>query len=284
MNAMGKDRRTTALLPRVLCALVALAAGIVGVLMLAAPRSTGSYFSWAIGPAPLAAFVGGCYVASAVVFGWAAATQAWPGLRGLCVAVFGLTLPTLLATIRHHDVFDFGRWQAVAWFGLFVASPVLFGLSLVVQRGAAGGGGPRLATWARVLLGAVALGYGVLAVALWAWPSEMGRHGPFAVAGLGARFAGSWAAFLAIAAAYAAIRARWEEARVPVLALVVWPLCAVGAAFLRLDDLRSGPPTVLYLTVLLVLSGVAGSVQVAGRAADRPASSVERAAQAATYV
>ena len=47
-------------LARMLCALVALAAGFVGVLMLIAPASTGRYFSWALGPPPLAALVGGC--------------------------------------------------------------------------------------------------------------------------------------------------------------------------------------------------------------------------------
>src|SRR5215217_7608347 len=100
-------------LARTLCALVALAAGIVGVLMLIVPDSTDRYFSWALGPAPLAAVVGACYVASAAVFGGAAIRAGWPGLRPLCVAVFGLTVPTLVATVHHRHVFDFSRWQAV---------------------------------------------------------------------------------------------------------------------------------------------------------------------------
>jgi hypothetical protein len=267
-------RRRGLLLARTLCALVALAAGFVGVLMLIAPASTGRYFSWALGPAPLAALVGGCYVASAVVFGWAAARERWAGLRGLCVAVFGLTLPTLAATARHHDVFDFSRWPAVAWILLFVASPVLFGVTLYLLRGPVTARGQRLRPWARAVLAVVGAGYAALAVALWAWPTTIGRHGPFAAAGLGARFAGSWAAFLAIAAGYAAVRARWEEARVPVLALAVWPACVLGAAVLRLDDLRSGAARPAYLAGLAVLAATAGVVLAAGRAkqpAARPA-------------
>jgi hypothetical protein len=258
-------RRRGLLLARWLCALVALAAGFVGILMLIAPASTGRYFSWVLGPAPLAALVGGCYVASAVVFGWAAAREQWAGRRGLCVAVFGLTLPTLAATARHHDVFDFSRWQAVAWVLLFVASPLLFGLTLYLLRGSVAARGPRLRLWARAVLTVVAVGYAALAVALWAWPSTVGRHGPFAVAGLGARFAGSWAAFLAICASYA-VRARWEEARVPVLALAVWPACVLGAAVLRLDDLRSGAARPAYLAGLAILAATAGLVLVAERA------------------
>jgi hypothetical protein len=94
------------------------------------------------------------------------------------------------------------------------------------------------------------------------------------VAGLGARFAGSWAAFLAICAGYAAVRARWEEARVPVLALAVWPACVLGVAVLRLDDLRSGAARPAYLAGLAVVAATAGLVLTAGRAkqpAPRPA-------------
>jgi hypothetical protein len=264
MDLMARHRRGL-VLARTLCALVALAAGFVGVLMLVAPASTGRYFSWPLGPAPLAALVGGCYVASALVFGWAAAREQWPGLRALCVAVFGLTLPTLAATARHHDVFDFSRWQALAWAVLFVASPTLFGLTLYLLRGSAPGRGPRLRPSARTVLAILATGYAALAIALWAWPSTIGRHGPFAVAGLGARFAGSWAAFLAIAAGYAAVRARWEEARVPVLALTVWPACVLGAALLRIDDLRSGAARPAYLAALAGLAVIGGTVLAAGR-------------------
>ena len=38
---------------------VATAAGIVGVIMLVAPTSTGTYFAWALAPPGLAALVGG---------------------------------------------------------------------------------------------------------------------------------------------------------------------------------------------------------------------------------
>jgi hypothetical protein len=51
--------------------IVATAAGIVGAIMLVAPTSTGTYFAWALGPPGLAALVGGFYVVSAPVFGYA---------------------------------------------------------------------------------------------------------------------------------------------------------------------------------------------------------------------
>ncbi len=253
-------------LPRLLCALVAFAAGLVGVLMVAAPASSGTYFSWALGPPPLASLVGAFYVASAFVFGWAAAREDWAGMRGLCVAVFGLTLPTLAATSQHLDVFDFSRWQAIAWVVLFVASPILFGASLLLMRGTVVAAGPRLASWARGALGALAACYGAVAVVLWCSPHVVARHGPFAVAGLGAGFAGAWAAFLAVSAGFAAWRDRWHEARLPLVALVAWPAAAIASAAARADELRSGNGPMLYLGGLGLAAALGAVVLVAGRA------------------
>jgi hypothetical protein len=258
-------------LARLLCALVAVAAGFVGVLMVAAPASSGRYFSWALGPPPLASLVGAFYVASAFVFGWAAARADWAGMRGLCVAVFGLTLPTLAATSRHLDVFDFARWQAIAWVVLFVASPILFGASLYLMRGTVVGRGPRLPVWTRSALAVMAVAYGAVAVLLWSWTDLVARHGPFAVAGLGAGFAGAWAAFLAVAAGFAAWRDRWAEARLPLVVLVAWPAAAIGSAAARADELRSGNGPLLYLGGLGLAAGLAAALLLAGgRVAERP--------------
>jgi hypothetical protein len=254
-------------LSRALCALVALAAGIVGTIMLVAPGSTDRYFSWGISPPSLAALVGGFYVASALVFGWAA-RGSWRGQRGLCVAVFGLTLPTLVATLHHRQVFDFDRWQAVLWLVLFVASPLLFGLALLLARRAgptAPTDAPRLPPWARALLAATAAAYGGLALLLWLAPDAVSRSGPIEAGPMGIRFVGAWAAFLGVLASYAAARARWDEARLPVVALVAWPLAGLAAALTRLDQLGSGAPRAVYLTGLLALAIPAACVLARGQ-------------------
>jgi hypothetical protein len=252
--------------PRVLSALVAFAAGLVGALMVAAPGSSGTYFSWALGPPPLASLVGAFYVASAFVFGWAAARADWAAMRGLCMAVFGLTLPTLAATAQHLDVFDFTRWQAIAWIVLFIASPILFGASLFLMRGTVSGDGPRLPRWARGPLSALAAAYGAVAALLWVAPDVVSRNGPFAVAGLGAGFAGAWASFLAVTAGFAAWRNRWHEARLPLVVLVAWPAAAIASAAARADELRSGDGPLLYLGGLGIAATLAAVVLVAGRA------------------
>jgi len=265
MNTMTAERRSSTAFARTLCALVAFAAGVVGVLMLIAPDSTDRYFSWALAPAPLAALVGACCVASAAVFGWAAARQGWPGLRPLCFAVFGLTVPTLVATIHHRSVFDFGRWQAVLWLGLFVASPVLFGLTIALAGRAARPAGPSLHPWARVALGVMSAGYAAIAIAAWSWPSTVAAHGPIASGPMGIRFAGAWAAFLSILAAYAVVRPRWTENRTALAGLVAWPAATLGAALLHVDELRHGA-RMPYIAGLVVMTGLAGAVLLTARA------------------
>jgi hypothetical protein len=97
--------------------------------MLVAPTSTGTYFAWPLGPPGLAALVGGFYVVSAPVFGYAG-TRPVVEVRGLAAAVLAFTVPTLVATYLHRDIFDFSRLMAMAWVVLFIASPITFALLL----------------------------------------------------------------------------------------------------------------------------------------------------------
>lgn len=109
--------RTAVRGPRLLMAaaiVVATAAGIVGAIMLIAPTSTGTYFAWPLGPPGLAALVGGFYVVSAPVFAYAG-TRPAVEVRGLAAAVLAFTVPTLVATYLHRDIFDFSRLMAIAW-------------------------------------------------------------------------------------------------------------------------------------------------------------------------
>jgi hypothetical protein len=255
---------------RALFLIVAVVAGIAGVIMLVAPSSTDRYFSWPIGPPAVAATVGAFYVASAIVFGLAAIRDDWPGSRGLCLGVLALTIPTLVATVKHHDVFDFGRWQAVAWLTLFIASPLAYGTILFLQRGRVTATGDSLRPWVRVVLWVLAVGYGALAVLLLFAQDSSARRTPFALVALSGRFLGCWALFLATLAAFAAVRNRWNEARIPLLALAAWPAAALLAALTRYGDLVSGR-RVSYVVAVVVLLVVSAAMLVAGRDAPRRA-------------
>jgi hypothetical protein len=255
---------------RTLFLIVAVVAGIAGIAMVVAPGSTDRFFSWPIGPEPVAATVGAFYIASAIVFGLAAIRDDWRGSRGLCIGVLALTLPTLGATVKHHDVFDFGRWQAVAWVVLFVASPIAYGTILFLQRGRVTGTGDRLRRRLLPVLWVLAAGYTALAVVLLFPQDAASWRAPFALVALSGRFLGCWAAFLAVLAGFAALRDRWNEARLPLLALTLWPAAALGVALARFDDLDSDRRSA-YLVVVAIVLVVSAAMLIAGRDSRRRA-------------
>jgi hypothetical protein len=232
------------------------AAGLVGLAMLAAPGATDRFFAWDLAPEPLAAFAGGVYVGSAAVYA-VALLRPWPEVRALVAGAVVLSVSVLVATLVHLDVFDLGRLQAWAWLILF-AGFSLVTMGLVVAGGpAAKAEEARLEPWARALLAAVAAGGGALAVALWIDPTGLSDPSPFTLPPLGGRFAGSWIALLAVLAGWAAARDRAAEARLPALALVALPAGALAAAARTSADLDAGGALYAAVLVLLLAGGLA---------------------------
>ena len=236
--------------------LVALVAGVFGAIMLIAPEDTDTYFAWPIGPAPVAATVGCCYIASGIVFAIGAMSDEWGQVRSLCYAAVGLTVPTLVSTIYDSDVFDFSRFLAIMWVILFTVSPLVFIALLWVQRRVPAPESPPLTPTARVLFGVLGLGFTWLAVAAWIDPGSLGDHAPFVMVKLSGRFLGSWCSFLAVLAWYAAVRNRRLEAFLPAIGLTVVPLLAIVAALRTWSDLDSGAPRAGYLLALVLLTMV----------------------------
>jgi hypothetical protein len=208
------DRRVAAF-----CWIVVVAAGVSAIALLVAPGSTDRYFSWTLQPDEAAAVIGGLYLASAVVFAWAL-TLPWRQVRPLFVGVLGLAVPTLVLTIVHDQVFDFGRWQAVAWVVLFALAPVSAAFILVTAPREPSSGSP-LPTWARVGLGVVAALFAALAVTLWVdtWREDASGPSPFDLVGLTGAYIGAWCSFTAVMAGWAAVRGRWDDARVPLVTM-----------------------------------------------------------------
>jgi hypothetical protein len=221
------------------------AAGLVGVALLAVPEATGTFFAWGLKPAGLAAFAGGVYVGSALVYA-AGLRVSREDAQPLVAAAVVLSVSVLTATFLHLELFDFDRLQAWAWLALFAA----FGVTttwLAITGPWERPAGPALAGWARGMLGAAAAALLAAAVALWTDPAA------YSLPPLGGRFAGSWAAMLAVLAAWPAARGLRDEARLPALALVALPAGAIVAALRTEAD-----PGYLAALALLIGSGAAG--------------------------
>ena len=259
---------------RVACFVVAVVAGLAGTVMLVAPADTDTYFSWPIGPPPLAALVGAFYLASAVTFYLIATRADWPAARGICFGILAFTVPTLAATARHRDLFDWDRWQAVAWVALFAGSPLAFSSFLYLLRGRAPHAGAGLPLSTRAVLGILTVVYGALGLGLMLAPGRLEERSPYALPGLSGRFVGSWCLFLCVVAGFALVRSRAHEARIPVFALVAWPVAAVLAAVRSFDDLRSDR-RVAYIVLVVALAALAiaaaGGVMRVDRAVREPA-------------
>lgn len=234
--------------------LLVVAAGLIGIALLAVPAATGEFFAWGLGPEPLAAFAGGVYVGSAAVY----AAALWRGEREVRGLVFGavvLSVSVFVVTLAHLDQFDFDRLQAWAWMVLFA------GFSLVTAGILAFGNpeqseepGEPVAPWIRLVMAATAVLLGVLALALWIDPT--GLAAPFDLPPLGGCFAGSWVALLAVLAGWAAWRNRADEARFSALALLTLPAGALIAALRTLPDLEPAGPYIAVVVLLLLTGAV----------------------------
>ncbi|HEX2153117.1 MAG TPA: hypothetical protein VHL52_03970 [Acidimicrobiia bacterium] len=238
---------------------VAAAAGITGLVLLALPDETGRYFSWGLDPPPLAALIGGSYVASLVVFGLAI-RRFWVEVRGLVAGTLALTLPILGATFTHVGVFDFRRWQAWGWVLLFVASPAFFGTVLWRRLRAVLPEGERLAPGARAAAGFLALLFGVVAVYLWIDPlGSAGVLFPFDLAPLGGRVLGSWLSFLAFLAGWVATHDR-RQSWIPASGLACFPAGAFIGGLRTFGDLQPPGLRTAYLATLVMLTVIGGLV------------------------
>jgi hypothetical protein len=225
--------------------MLVVAAGAVGLALLIVPDATGSFFAWTLQPSPLAAFAGGVYVGSAVVY--AVGLRA-VSTRSLLVAAVVLSVSVFAVTLIHLEVFDLSRLQAWAWLFLFAGFATVTGV-LALRRQPTAPSVP-LSPAVRAVFAAAAVGLGAAGLALWADPAA------FSLPPLGGRFAGSWTVMLAVLAAWPAVLNRRDEAALPALALIALPAGALVAAA------RTGAGDPLYLASL-------GAVLVAGVVAQR---------------
>ncbi len=234
--------------------IVVVAAGASGVALLVAPGSTDRYFSWTLNPPAAAALIGGFYLASAVVFGWAL-TLPWRSARALLVGVLGLAVPTLVLSIVHDEVFDFGRWQALAWMGLFLTAPV--SATLLLVTGPQVGPGPRLVGWARAVLAGLGVVLLVVGALVWGDQTRDSLPSPVDLIRLTGTYLGAWCSFLGLLCGYAAVTGGRDESEV---AFVTVAVASAGAAlaFLRsIGDIR-------YPVASLAVCVVVGAVSVVG--------------------
>ena len=268
---LGNGVAVVVLARRAAFLVLAIAAGLVGLGLVAAPGATEKFFAWGLGPEPLAAFAGGVYVGAATLYA-IGLPHPWRRVRGLVAGAVVLSVSVLLVTLTHTDQFDFDRLQAWAWLVLFVLFSA--GMTWIFLAGSNEPPGPPrvpLPRWARALLAAVAVPLAALALALWIDPTGLAGPSPFALPPLGGRFAGCWVALLATLAGWAAARDDAEEAWLPALGLVLLPAGALVAGVRTVEDLEPPGAATSYLAAAAVLVALGAALTRASTSASSSA-------------
>ena len=266
---VGRMQRSTRSGVAVLLGLAILNAGFLYFL----PARAATGYAWAIRPPISAAFLGARYLAGVVATALTVfVARRWRSIQPLAVALVTLSIGLLAATLLHTDRFRWSYPPTWVWTGVYALAPV--GVAILARRQRANTIRPVVADPRLRLLRALSLAFGAAmlagAIALFAFPGELGSHWPWPLTTLLAQAIASWIAMIAAALLWCAYDLRrTSEAVIPYATLGAWCLTLLALPALHAGDLtHTGAPLLSYLGALIALTALAGlGVALAGRRA-----------------
>jgi hypothetical protein len=265
----GAMHRSTRAAVGVLLLLAILNAGFLYFL----PARAATGYAWAIRPPISAAFLGAGYLAGVVATALAVlVARRWRSIQPLAIALVTLSVGLLAATLLHTNKFRWGYPPTWAWTAVYSLAPI--GVVILARRQRANTIRPASADPRLGLLRGLSLAFGAVllagAIALFALPSELGRHWPWPLTPLLAQAIAAWIAMIAAALLWCAydLRRR-DEALIPYATLGAWSLALLALPALHPGQLtHTAAPLLTYLGVLIALLVLAGiGVASAGRRA-----------------
>jgi hypothetical protein len=244
----------------------------VGVLLLLAvlnaaflyllPARAATGYAWAIRPPISAAFLGGGYLAGVVATALAVlAARRWRSIQPLAIALVTLSVGLLAATLLHTARFRWGYPPTWAWTGVYALAPV--GVAILARRQRAITIRPLVADprlrLLRLLSGVFGAAMLAGAIALFAFPADLGRDWPWPLTTLLAQAIAAWIAMIAAALLWCAYDLRrTHEAFIPYATLGAWCLALLALPALHAGELtRTGAPLLSYLAALIALLALA---------------------------
>jgi hypothetical protein len=274
-STMTSPAPAGAMLPRtrvgigVLLVLAILNAGFLYFL----PAQAATGYAWAIRPPISAAFLGAGYLAGVVATALAVFTaRRWRSIQPLAVALVTLSVGLLAATLLHTDRFRWGYPPTWVWTAVYAFAPI--GVVILARGQRANTIRPATADASLRLLRGASLAVGAVmmagAIALFAFPADLGGDWPWPLTTLLAQAIAAWIAMIAAALLWCAYDLRrGHEALIPYATLGVWSLALLALPALHAGQItRTGAPLVIYVGALIVLGGLATlGVTRAGRGA-----------------
>ena len=230
-------------------------------LLIVLPGGTEQHFAWTINPPITAMLLGSAYAGGIWFFVQVASQRRWHRVRHGFPAVFVFATLVSATTFLHWDRFHFGHLSFITWVVLYITTPVLVLVAIVVNLREDDGAPEEPdvtipAPW-RYLLALVGAAASVTGLVLFAVPSLLIGAWAWEVTPLTARIVGAVLTLPGLVNIWMLWDSRWSAFRRVFQAQLVSLACIVLAIVVRGGDLDWGRPAAWLFTI-----GIAASAAV----------------------
>lgn len=229
-------------------------------LLIVLPGGTEQHFAWTIDPPITAMLLGSAYAGGIWFFSQVARQRRWHRVRHGFPAVLLFASLACAATFLHWDRFHFGHVSFITWVVLYVTTPLLVLVAMVLQRGEDDGAPetddvtiPSPWRYVLALVGAAASATGLVLFAVpalfidtWAWD----------VTPLTARIVGAVLTLPGLVNVWMLWDDRWSAFRWVFQAQLVSLACILLAVAVRFGDLAWERPSAPLFAIGIVVSAV----------------------------
>ena len=227
-------------------------------LLLVLPGGTEQHFSWTIAPPITAMLLGSAYAGGIWFFVQVAVQRRWHRVRHGFPAVLVFASLASAATFLHWDRFHFGHVSFITWVVLYVTTPVLV-LLVILLNSRADDGAPEAgdvtipSPW-RYVLALVGAAASVTGLVLFAVPSLLVGVWAWEVTPLTARIVGVVLTLPGMVNIWMLWDSRWSAFRRVFQAQLVSLACIVLAIVVRFGDLEWERPAAWLFSVGIAVS------------------------------
>jgi len=231
---------------------------VAAFLLLVLPGGTEQHFAWTINPPVTAMLLGSAYAGGIWFFVQVATQRHWHRVRHGFPAVLVFASLLAAATFLHWDRFHFGHVSFITWVVLYVTTPVLVLIAIVLELREDDGAPeadeltiPGLWRYVLALVGAVA---SVTGLVLFAVPSLLIGVWAWEVTPLTARIVGAVLTLPGLVNIWMLWDSRWSAFRRVFQAQLVSLACIVLAIVVRFGDLEWERPAAWLFTIGIAVS------------------------------
>jgi hypothetical protein len=272
-----KDEPGRPLMPelRAILWLFAALALVAGVMLFAFSKDAADFFSWPVGPALTAAFLGAGYWAACVLLTWTALRQSWLRARATMPPVLTIAVLLLAATLIHIDRFETDGVFGLFWLVTYIVVPPALAFALLRQLGVPGTDESvrvPLAPALRVLIALQAVVMLGVGIALFVAPVDAADLWPWPLTPLNARVVGAFLIGFGVSGAHAAAESDLYRFEGTALAYAALGLLELAALARHSADLAGGSFDTWLYAGFLVTVALGGSIATlqARRAGSHP--------------